>query len=140
MGFALLFILMAVLIAIGLSSMKQNDNRLARVVNEQNAKLEQLTAMRIIGREHVILLFSAISSTDPFDQEADLVRVDELATEFLLARNKFQSLGLNPSEKSNLARALKIVAFTAKKQSDVIELIRNGQRVQACSSPTGIGK
>ncbi len=131
MGFALLFILMAVLITIGLSSMKQNDNRLARVVNEQNAKLEQLTTMRIIGRERVILLFSAISSIDPFDQEADLIHVDELATEFLLARNKFQSLGLNPTEKSNLARALKIVALTAKKQSDVINLIRNGQRAQA---------
>jgi diguanylate cyclase (GGDEF)-like protein/PAS domain S-box-containing protein len=131
MGFALLFVLMAALIAIGLSSMKQNDNRLSRVINEQNAKLEQLTTMRIIGRERVILLFSTISTTDPFDVDTNLSKVDELASDFIVAQNKFLSLGLNPAEQANFSRASKVIALTAKKQGEVIDLIRNDQRAQA---------
>ncbi|BBP02006.1 EAL domain-containing protein [Sulfuriferula nivalis] len=131
MGFALLFVLMAILVVIGLTSMKQNDARLARVINEQNTKLEQLTAMRIIGRERVILLFSAISYTDPFDQEASLTQVDELASDFMVARNKFQALGLSTTETTNLNHALKNISVTAKRLTEVIALIRNNQRDEA---------
>jgi diguanylate cyclase (GGDEF)-like protein/PAS domain S-box-containing protein len=131
MGFTLLFLLVSVLVVTGLYSTSINNKRLESTFIQQSIKLKLLVSMRSIARERVNLLFSSATYTDPFEQNDALIKFSELATQFILTRDKFRSLGLNQEESINLRRTELIINSTSAKQAQVIELIRNGNPDEA---------
>jgi diguanylate cyclase (GGDEF)-like protein/PAS domain S-box-containing protein len=131
MGFTLLFLLVSVLIVTGLYSTKTNRQRLENTYIQQNNKLKLLVTMRSMARERVNYLFSSATYTDPFEQDEALIKFSELATQFILSRDKFRSLGLNREESTNLRQTELIINATSAKQAEVIELIRSGRRDEA---------
>ncbi|MFA5171474.1 MAG: EAL domain-containing protein [Sulfuriferula sp.] len=127
----LLFLLVVILVATGVYSMSASNNRLESTHLQQNTKLKLLVSMRDIARERVSLLFTAITYTDPFEQDDALTKVSELATKFILIRNQFRALGLNQEESDNLRRTELMINSTSAKQAQVAELIRSGELHEA---------
>lgn len=131
MGFTLLFLLVLILVATGLYSMKENNKRLETTHLQQSTKLRLLVTMRDIARERVSLLFTSVTYTDPFEQDAALIKVSELATKFILIRDEFRALGLNQEESANLRHTELIINSTSAKQDQVVELVRSGELNEA---------
>ncbi len=131
LGFILFLTIMVILTAIGLSSMYANNQRLERVVNEQNTKLELIVAMRDIARERVISLFSARAYTDPFERDAALMKFRELASNFIGVRDQFQSMNLNQKEKTNLANLFQGMKAALDAQELIANTIANNQLSEA---------
>ena len=131
MGFALLLVLMILLALIGLSQMAQNDARMEHVLNEQNTKTALISSMRNIARDRIVLLFTAITLSDPFKRDEAISRFRQLANYFVSERTQFEAAGLNTEESNQFSRILDATRVAAASQRQVTELISNNKLPEA---------
>ena len=79
-AFALIRLLMAGLVLLGLYTLEDNNQRLERVVYEHNRKLELALALRGISQDRALLVYEMILSPDPFARDELMLRFRELAS------------------------------------------------------------
>lgn len=91
-GFALVLALMIALTVVGLKQMAAINNRMERIVNQNNVKIELATTMRDTLRERAISMHAIVVLQDPFAQDEELQRFYELGSTFAKARQKLQQM------------------------------------------------
>jgi len=131
LGFALVIVLMILLASIGLSQMAQNNTRMERILNEQNTKTALISSMRNIARDRIILLFTAITLSDPFKRDDAISRFRRLADYFVSLRAQFEAAGLNAEESNQFSRILAATRVASASQTQVTELIGNNRIFEA---------
>ena len=131
MGFALLLVLMILLALIGLSQMAQNNTRMEHALNEQNTKTTLISSMRNIARDRIVLLFTAITLSDPFKRDDAISRFRQLANYFVSLRTQFEAARLNTEESNQFSRILDATRVAAASQRQVTELISNNKLPEA---------
>jgi diguanylate cyclase (GGDEF)-like protein/PAS domain S-box-containing protein len=131
LGFSMVLILATALAAIGLSRMEANNQRTVTLLNEQSTKTNLVSAMRNIGRERVIALFTIMDMKDPFDRDEAISHYRSLAGDFLSVRHKFEATRLNQAEKNVFARMLKSIQAVSAAMDTVVDLVLEDKREEA---------
>lgn len=123
-AFGAVLLLIVVLVVLARTQMTALNSHLNSIVNEQIVKTDLISAMRNAARERSIALHRMAVMRDPFDREDEFRRFNQLASEFLTARARYQSLQPTDMEKASLARVLVMTGASARIQDQVIALIQ----------------
>ena len=121
-GFAIVLTLMVSLTLIGLSQMAAINNRLERIVDENNVKTELATIMRDSLRDRAISMHTIVVLDDPFELDDELQRFFEYGAHFTQARQKLDQMPLSTAEKQVLARLFNLTTITQPVVIKTIEL------------------
>jgi diguanylate cyclase (GGDEF)-like protein/PAS domain S-box-containing protein len=121
-GFALVLVLLAIMLFVGLSSMADIRAQLNRIVESLNVKTTLVTAMRNAARERTISMYRMITLSDPFARDDEYLRFNHFAAEFANARITLLNMALDEREKEILATQASLTAETVQLQNDVVDL------------------
>ena len=119
-SFAVVVGLMIALTLTGLNQMAAINDRLERIVQENNVKTELATVMRDSLRDRVISMHNIVIMKDPFEKDAELQRFYSHGIRFTNARKKLGSMPMTGPEKKILDRVTYLVSVT---QPSVIQAI-----------------
>lgn len=97
-GFSIQLLLILFVTAIGLTQMRDAQQRLQNIVDNDFQKLLHSKTMYFTARERLLTLFRIIESHDPFERDAEYMRFKSLATEFAHARLAMEQLPLTRVE------------------------------------------
>ncbi|MFZ5474898.1 MAG: ATP-binding protein [Pseudomonadota bacterium] len=122
-GFALALILMATITYVALDEMSGINERLERIVRENNVKTRLANEMREILRDRTVSMHSILVISDEFEKDAEMIRFYEYAEDYSYARNQLMSMLTEPEEKATLAR---IDALTRVNQPTLVRLVNLG--------------
>ena len=102
-GFALVLALMVAITVVGVKRMASLNERLERIVDHNNVKVELATSMRDALRERAISMHTIVVIQDPFAQDDELQRFYDYGTAFTKARLKLLKMSSSPAEETILA-------------------------------------
>lgn len=100
LGFAVLLTLVALVMIVGFSYMAKIYSDLEHIAHVNNVKTDLAHTMKYAQRERAVSLYSLALSTDAFEKDEELQRFNLKGAEFLLAWDKFQSMGMNAQEQA----------------------------------------
>lgn len=127
-GFLLVLVLMGLLIAGALSRMVAIKARMQGIVEQQNVKLESVYQMRGLARERYNSLLQMAVATDPFEQDEEFLRFNQLAADFVAARNALFRAGISAGEHTVWLAARQLVKEDEVLHDRVLSLAQSGQR------------
>jgi diguanylate cyclase (GGDEF)-like protein len=119
-GFTLILLLMLALGVVGLGRLTEVNQRMERIVNENNVKVEQAHIMKDALRERSVIMHTISLLKDPFEQNEEFLDFNDHGVAFTAARTKLEGLALNPQEKEILAR---MRVLTVKTQPLVVQAV-----------------
>ncbi|GEM_PF-5735859 len=99
-GFGLILLILATVLAVNLSQMRQFSQHIRSVVLEQNRKSDLAAIMNELQRNRYRSLLHASALSDPFERDEELRHYHDLAKEFIQTRDDFLSLPLDDGEMS----------------------------------------
>ena len=97
------------------STRQQSEN----IVKEQQAKHRFITEMYMAARERSILLLTMHAKDDVFELDELNMQMSEHATKFIRARQMFELMGMNDTEKTIYAEIVNNVKLNALHQNQV---------------------
>lgn len=121
-GFALVLGLMAALALIGLHQMAAINERLERIVEENNVKTELATIMRDSLRERSISMHTIVVLKDAFEQDSERLRFYSYGENFSVARQKLEQMVSSMEEKVVMAEISNLTQATQPLVVKAIEL------------------
>jgi PAS domain S-box-containing protein len=121
-GFAVVLSLMIALTLLGLNQMEAINNRLVRIVKNNNVKTELATVMRDALRERTISMHTIVVLTDSFEKDAELQRFYEYGINFTKARQKLDQIASTDVERSILVQIRRATETTQPIVIKTIEL------------------
>ncbi len=130
-AFALVWLLMAGLVLLGLYALEDNNQRLEKVVYEHNRKLELALALRGIPEDRALLVYEMILSPDPFVRDELMLRFRELASTYVQKRDQLRSFPLAPEEGAALQAAQDKARESTRLMEEVVELALEGREAKA---------
>lgn len=131
-GFATILTLLCFLLVAWVSSIEKNNVRLKKIAEEQS-KTELITLMRDATHRRALALHRMLQLDDPFDRDEEFIKIRELGTTFLKARDKVIEKSQSPREKAAWAKAFKIMNEGGRKQFEVLQLITETEDLQKAS-------
>jgi len=123
MGFGLVVLLMAAVIAFSLSRLSAISQALDEVAEEHNHHSALAFTMYNVSRERAFLLYNITLDTDPFSRDEKIQLFYSLGAAFGEARTKLRASDLVPAEKTMLEDQGKFTSVTMKLQEEVIDLV-----------------
>lgn len=121
-GFAVVLILMVALTLVGLKQMEAINNRMERIVSNNNVKTELASVMRESLRERTISMQTIVLLTDHFEKDAELQRFYQHGIDFAKARQKLDQTADTTEERSILAMIRRMTEITQPVVLRTIEL------------------
>ena len=103
-GFIIVLTLMVALSAIGLRHIAEANQRLKDIARVNNIKIELATEMLTALRERALTMHTLPILTDPLDRDAEIQRFDRHGKNYILARERIESMPLSPRETETLTR------------------------------------
>jgi signal transduction histidine kinase len=129
LGFmTILFLLLSLMVA-WLSSISESKKRL-EILAEEQLKTELITRMRDATHRRALALYTMPSLEDPFDRDAVFLKIRELGTEFLQARDEILKRHLSEEEKAAWEKVREIMNEGGKKQFEVLRLITDEENLE----------
>lgn len=119
-GFAVVLVLMVALTLVALKHMEGINNRMERIVSNNNVKTELASVMRDSLRERTISMHTIVVLTDSFEKDAELQHFYEHGISFTKARQKLDQMADTDEERSILG---KIRRMTETSQPIVLQTI-----------------
>ena len=132
-GFALILLLMLALGAIGLGRLAEVNQRMERIVNENNVKVEQAHVMKDTQRARTVIMHAISLMSDPFEQNEEFLEFNDLGGAFTAARTKLESISFAPEEKTILARMREITLKTQPLAAEAVDKALSGNTEEARS-------
>jgi len=130
-GFAALLALMVLLTALGVVYMNVAERRLGKIVNVHMERIELATQMRHTARERIVNLQRIILLTDPFERDEQWQQFNNLANEFVAARERLRAMALSNEERALLDEQGRLTRIAQPIQDRVVELAFQGQLREA---------
>ncbi len=137
LGFTLILLLMVALTVIGLERIAGVNQRMERVVRENNVKMELAHAMKDALRERAVIMHTVSLLSDPFEQNDEFLSFNDHGAAFTTARSRLEAMPLTTEEKDILAR---MQALTAKTQPLVVEAVDKALGGHSAQARELIGK
>ena len=130
-GFGLMLLLLLIVTAIAVSNMASMEEQLEHIVNVHNLKTSLVSDMRNIARERSLALYHMALVQDPFEVDAQKMKMSSLAGRFLDARDQLFSLELSGAERRQLDEAFELALASTSVQRDAVSLMEAGKFAQA---------
>jgi diguanylate cyclase (GGDEF)-like protein/PAS domain S-box-containing protein len=115
----------------GFTVMKKAEQRIESVVREHNEKTELIIAMRTVARERAFSMSKMLIIQDPIEVTDEMEHFSFLASDFIKAREKLESLPFTENEKKLHNNLMRIVKKGAPAQIEIAQLIEAGQHTVA---------
>ena len=128
LGFVGVLTLMAALVLVATLRMGEIHQRLETIVEHHNTKKELVRTMYTTARERVVTLQSLINQSDPFEREELRREFLELASRFIQARSRFQTMALDATERRLLEAQGEATSQVRPLHLQAVELALAGQR------------
>jgi diguanylate cyclase (GGDEF)-like protein/PAS domain S-box-containing protein len=116
---------------IGLRHMEAGQRRLSHVVNQEMAKAQAAGEMRFFARERTTALHRMLFLTDPFDRDEQFIIFNEMAGNFVAARERLMATALSEEERALLKRLGTLTAVAAPLQEEAAALVAAGRVADA---------
>ncbi len=126
-GYAALLVLMVLLTVLSIFYMAAAERRLEKIVNVHMARIEMTTQMHHTARERTVSLQKMILLNDPFERDEQWVRFNNLAGEFVAARERLREMALSGEEQALLDEQGQLTRIAQPTQDRVIELVSQGR-------------
>ncbi len=130
-GFAALLALMVLLTVLGVVYMATAERRLEKIVNVHMSRIELATQMHHTARERIVSLQKIILLTDPFERDEQWIRFNNLAGEFVAARERLRAMALSGEERAMLDEQGRLTRISQPIQDRVVELASQGRLREA---------
>ena len=130
-GFTLIWLLMAGLGLAGLHDLQANNQRMEKIVREQNVKIALVLDLRSINRERALTVHKMLLTQDPFERDELMLNFRELATNYIQQRNKLLRLPLTPEEQKAFQAAQLKIRESTRLMEKVVALALVGRTDQA---------
>jgi len=130
-GFIAILVIMLSATSISLTSLSTINQRLEHLVKKHNVKLQYMENMRDLIRERMLNVFTALNLDDAFKIEEEWEIFSQRAREFIATREKLYKLDVTPEEKERIEAQRKILAQGQIVMSQVFDLIRENNYLQA---------
>ena len=131
LGFTSLLLLIGFVSVIGLQTLDDTDARLKAIVATQLQKLILTKTMHAAARERTVILAKLIYLDDPFDRDEEILRFQQMAVDFGIARRQLIDLNLSAFETDLVERQGQLTRKALPLQERVIELSAAGQLAEA---------
>jgi len=128
LGFVGVLALMATLVLVATLRMGEIHQRLETIVEHHNTKKELVRTMYTTARERVVTLQSLINQPDPFAREELRRDFMELASRFIQARSRFQTMALDGTERRLLEAQGNATSQVRPLHLQAVELALSDQR------------
>jgi diguanylate cyclase (GGDEF)-like protein/PAS domain S-box-containing protein len=130
-GFVAVMALIAVISAFATYSLRQASNGLDEIVhNEQQGMVLQYHMLQT-ARERSVVLYRLATSPDPFERDAQMIRFDELGSQFGEARRELLKLDLSERARSLLEKQRRQTSLAMGIQRAVLDMALSGQNETA---------
>jgi len=123
--------MMIALVFVGLQSMAEIQNRLEKIIENNNVKTSLVTAMRYAARERTMTLYRMVTLDDPFERDEEFLRFNSHGAAFANARMALLKMDLSGEEKSLLEKQAKLTGATVDSQNDIVDLAIGEESEQA---------
>jgi len=130
-GFALILLLLVALTATGVSRLALINQRMEKVVNEDNVKTRLVNDMKNALNTRAIMMHSIALMSDPFDQQDEYLSFNEQGVAFVEARRQLMEMPLSEGERRALESIREIIARTNPRVMQGIELAMAGKKLEA---------
>ena len=121
-GFITQLLLILFVTAIGLKQLAATTDNLDQVVDVHMRKQNLTKSMVIAARERTMIMLMLPRIDDPFDRDALLMQFNLNGSRFVIARDAFRNLPLNPREQELVALQALKTRFAQPIQDQVIDL------------------
>ena len=130
-GFLLVLLLTSLLIGGALSRMVAIKDRMQGIVEQGIVKLESVYQMRNLARERYNSLMQMAVATDPFELDEEFLRFNQLAADFVGARDALFQAGMSEGEQTVWRTARQLVREDEVLHDQVLTLAQSGRRGEA---------
>jgi len=130
-GFAVVLGLMVALTLIGLKQMAAINDRLERIVKDNNVKTELATVMRDSLRERALNMHTVVVLSDLFEQDEELQRFYAHGVQFTKARQSLDQMVSTAQERAILSKIQRHTEITQPLVLKTIELAQDHKNREA---------
>ncbi|MFQ5643396.1 MAG: EAL domain-containing protein [Thiogranum sp.] len=130
-GFSAVMVLMLAVILIGYMQMTQTMRDSERLVNRQAQKTHHVMMMYSSVRERSVGLLRMAMADDPFERDREYLRLNELATQYVINRDALSRLLESPQEREFFQKLRVLAEASAPLQGQVIELLQEDRNEEA---------
>lgn len=130
-GYIAIWLLMSLLTTAALGYMSSIQEQLRDIVAIHNTKKDLVKQMHASSRERVFSLQYMLLIDDPFERDAESIKIYQNGTKFNEAREQFLRLPLDPPERSIMDKHELLAGRAAPTQRDVINLIMRDETERA---------
>ena len=128
-GFTTILFLLALLIVMWVNSIAENKARL-NIIAEEQLKTEMITRMRDATHRRALALHRMPQLDDPFDRDEEFIKIRELGTEFLKARDNVIDKRLSKEEEKAWEQVREIMNKGGRAQMQVLRLITEDEDIE----------
>ena len=129
LGFATILGLLLSLMFLWVHSISENKKRLEFIAEEQ-LKTELITRMRDTTHRRALALHRMPQFEDPFDRDEEFLKIRELGTAFLKARDQVMAKSLTKEEEEAWETVREIMNEGGRKQFEVLRLITDEENLK----------
>jgi len=130
-GFALIIGILGLMTSVGLNGLGAVNQRLERLVRENNGKMMLMHQMRDFIRERMLNVYHITHLHDPFLIEAEWEVFSNYASKFIRTREELYQLGLSDEQYFQIETQKEVLAESYTILTNVINLIRQDKRIEA---------
>jgi diguanylate cyclase (GGDEF)-like protein len=130
-GFMVLVVLMSVLTWLALSRVAELNRNVTELVEVNNLKVTLATRMKNALRERAIIMHSMSVMMDPFKQDEEFLRFQDLGADFTAARTQLEFMASGEIETGILARMRELTFSTQPIVVEAINLALKQRRSEA---------
>lgn len=126
-AFSLVWLLMAGIGFVGLYALQGNNQRMEKIVLEHNVKISLVRDLRGINRERALTVHKMILVRDPFERDALMLHFRELASNYIVQRDKLRKFSFTLEEQSAFQAAQSKIRESTRLMERVVDLIQLGK-------------
>ena len=130
-AFALIWLLMAGLVVLGLAVLQSNNQRMEKIVLEHNLKIALVLDLRGINRERALTVHKMLLTQDPFERDNLMLWFRELATSYIQQRAKILRLPFTPEEQLSFQDAQDKTRVSTQLMEEVVALALAERDIEA---------
>ncbi len=130
-AFALIWLLMASLSVVGLYDLQVNNQRMEKIVREQNVKIALVLDLRSINRERALAVHKMLLTQDLFERDELMLSFRELAASYIQQRDKLLRIHFTPEEQQAFQAAQEKIRTSTRWMEEVVALALVGRTHEA---------
>lgn len=130
-GLVVMIGLMLFITVLGLQRLTATEERLERIVANNMAKIRLASRMHNAARERTVSLQKMILLSDPFDRDAERIRIYEYGGEFAAARERLLAMDLTSAEQELLGEQARLTRIAVPLQERIVEMVARDETSSA---------